>query len=137
MKYFCSCCDKEFEKDSTFFAVRDGKRLVYLHEECILVFSGGVEVDDIEERCGAILENIVRYGAGISFMKPGTFDIHRTDGPAIEFDSGDKWWYVDNKRHREDGPAFEYNGGKQWYLNGEYYTEEEHKAEMKKRRKKK
>jgi hypothetical protein len=47
-------------------------------------------------------------------------DIHREDGPAIEYANGDKEWYLNGKRHREDGPAVEFaNGDKEWLLNGE------------------
>ena len=51
---------------------------------------------------------------------------HRTDGPAIEWSSGDKSWYIDGKHHRTDGPAVECaNGPKYWYVNGKQLTEEE------------
>ena len=54
--------------------------------------------------------------------------LHREDGPAIEYASGSKSWYLNGKLHREDGPAIEYaDGNKSWYLNGEDVTEEEHK----------
>ncbi|MDE1833810.1 MAG: hypothetical protein KGH64_00570 [Candidatus Micrarchaeota archaeon] len=44
--------------------------------------------------------------------------LHRTDGPALEYADGDKFWYLNGQRHRTDGPAVEYaNGGKYWYLN--------------------
>jgi hypothetical protein len=53
-------------------------------------------------------------------------NLHREDGPAIEFANGTKAWYLNGERHREDGPAIEYSdGSKYWYLNGKYYTEEE------------
>jgi hypothetical protein len=79
--------------------------------------------------------------------------LHREDGPAIEYETGDKCWVVDGKRHRldgpavvwadgsrfwwrndtlhrEDGPAVEYaDGDKEWWLEGREYTE----AEFKKR----
>ena len=52
-------------------------------------------------------------------------EIHRLDGPAVEFDNGDKEWWINGSRHRLDGPAIEWsNGYKSWYLNGEGYTEE-------------
>jgi len=51
---------------------------------------------------------------------------HREDGPAIEFANGNKYWYLNDKRHREDGPAIEYaNGDKSWFLNGKRLTEKE------------
>ena len=34
--------------------------------------------------------------------------------------NGDKEWYLNGQLHREDGPAVEYaNGDKYWYLNGQ------------------
>lgn len=47
---------------------------------------------------------------------------------------GVKFWYFDGFSHRENGPAFQrFDGAKCWYLNGEFYTEEEFKAELVKR----
>ena len=44
------------------------------------------------------------------------------------YPSGDKSWWLNDKRHREDGPAIEYaEGDKEWHLNGREVTEEEHK----------
>tara|TARA_R110002012_G_scaffold84431_2_gene211260 strand:- start:1742 stop:2377 length:636 start_codon:yes stop_codon:yes gene_type:complete len=51
---------------------------------------------------------------------------HREDGPAIEWADGYKAWHLKGKRHREDGPAVERaDGSKSWYLNGENVTEED------------
>ena len=45
--------------------------------------------------------------------------IHRLDGPAVVYATGDKFWYVDGKRHRVDGPAVEHaNGYKGWWVDG-------------------
>jgi len=47
-------------------------------------------------------------------------NLHREDGPAMEWADGQKEWWLHAKRHREDGPAVEYaNGRKEWYLHGE------------------
>ena len=52
--------------------------------------------------------------------------LHRLNGPAIEWADGAKWWYVESKRHRLNGPAVEYaNGAKEWYVEGRRMTEEE------------
>ena len=52
--------------------------------------------------------------------------LHRTDGPAAEYGSGTKAWYIDGKQHRIDGPAVEYPyGAKRWYVDGEHYTKED------------
>jgi len=49
-------------------------------------------------------------------------ELHRVDGPAIEWIDGGKMWRVDGKRHRVDGPAIEYaDGGKEWYVNGKLH----------------
>jgi len=51
--------------------------------------------------------------------------LHREDGPAIEYANGDKSWYLNGKCHREDGPAVELaNGNKLWYLNGKCHRED-------------
>jgi hypothetical protein len=37
-----------------------------------------------------------------------------------------KEWWLNDQLHREDGPAIEWaDGTKSWWLNGEYLTEEE------------
>ena len=37
----------------------------------------------------------------------------------LEYDNGDKYWFLNIKLHRENGPAIEYdNGNKLWYING-------------------
>jgi len=52
-------------------------------------------------------------------------ELHREDGPAIEYADGSKFWYLNDKRHREDGPAIEWaNGTKHWFLNGKYHRED-------------
>ena len=55
-------------------------------------------------------------------------ELHREDGPAIEYANGNKYWFKNHKLHREDGPAEEWaDGDKYWYLKGKEVTEEEHK----------
>ena len=52
--------------------------------------------------------------------------LHRLDGPAIEYADGHKAWYVDGKRHRIDGPAIKWaDGYKEWYVDGRRMTEED------------
>jgi len=56
---------------------------------------------------------------GNKFWRNNAGECHREDGPAIEYENGDKSWWFWNKLHREDGPAFEYNNGsKVWMING-------------------
>ena len=53
-------------------------------------------------------------------------ELHRTDGPAVEWADGSKWWYLNGKFHRTDGPAIEHtDGNKWWYINGKEYSEED------------
>ena len=52
--------------------------------------------------------------------------LHRLDGPAIEFYDGHKEWFINGRLHREDGPSIEWNDGdKMWFLNGKGYSEQE------------
>jgi hypothetical protein len=62
--------------------------------------------------------------------------LHRLDGPAIEFSDGKKCWYKNDKIHREDGPAREYNGGKEYWYNDKFIdvkTDKEFKQYIKMR----
>lgn len=51
---------------------------------------------------------------------------HRTGGPAIEMQNGDKFWWVNGKLHRTDGPAVEWHNdgmvvatpAEEWYSRG-------------------
>jgi len=52
--------------------------------------------------------------------------IHREDGPAVEYADGRKDWYKNDKRHRTDGPAVEWlDGYTLWYIDGKNITKEE------------
>ena len=54
------------------------------------------------------------------------YELHRTDGPAVEWAGGTKSWYQNGQLHRTDGPAIVYSDGtKEWYINGEELTEAE------------
>ena len=50
--------------------------------------------------------------------------LHRDDGPAIEYPDGSKSWCQNGQLHRTDGPAIECaDGTKRWYINGVRLTE--------------
>ena len=52
-------------------------------------------------------------------------ELHREDGPAVEWDDGDEYWYLNGDLHREGGPAVELvNGYKIWYLNDDLHRED-------------
>ena len=57
--------------------------------------------------------------------------LHReNDKPALEWENGDKEWWVNGKCHREnDKPAIEWvYGGKEWYVNGKLHRENDKPA---------
>ena len=50
--------------------------------------------------------------------------LHREDGPAVEWTNGSCFWYINGHRHREDGPAIERaDGSRLWYINGQLHCE--------------
>lgn len=74
---------------------------------------------------------VSKYGGSVAYYKNG--QLHREDGPAIEWRNGDRqlwvngelWrdgdteWWIDGKLHRENGPAIEWTDGTQmWFFNG-------------------
>lgn len=57
------------------------------------------------------------------WLRDGLF--HRVRGPAIEYPTGEKFWYLHGKQHRENGPAAEFSTGeKHWYLHGLLHRED-------------
>ena len=67
----------------------------------------------------------MRLYDGLSIRENGTRfwffngELHREDGPAVEYADGRRYWYLNGLLHREDGPAFELaNGSREWYVNG-------------------
>ena len=56
---------------------------------------------------------------GNKFWKNKLGQFHRLDGPAVDWRSGTREWYVFGERHRLDGPAIEYDDGSRvWYKKG-------------------
>ena len=50
--------------------------------------------------------------------------LHREDGPAVEHADGYKAWYKNDQLHRADGPAAQWaDGTKSWYINGKRVTQ--------------
>jgi hypothetical protein len=58
---------------------------------------------------------------------------HREDGPAIVYADGTKWWCRNHQQHREDGPAIEYSNGKKeyWLLGIQYKTKKDYLKRLK------
>lgn len=52
--------------------------------------------------------------------------LHRVDGPAIEWADGNRTWYKNGLPHRENGPAVEHatDTYKAWYINGMLHRED-------------
>ena len=45
--------------------------------------------------------------------------LHRVEGPAVEYTDGTKVWLINGRRQREDGPALIMSDGTQmWFRNG-------------------
>ena len=49
-------------------------------------------------------------------------NLHREDGPAVEYANGIKYWYLNGELHREDGPATEFANGETRYWICLLYT---------------
>ena len=55
--------------------------------------------------------------------------LHREDGPAVEWEDGTSEWWIDGYPHREDDPAIEWaDGYREWYLDGKQLSEDEFEA---------
>ena len=58
--------------------------------------------------------------------------LHREDGPAVEMADGSKFWHQNGKLHREDGPAIIWHyGARYWFLHGVEYTKNNHRRKCK------
>ena len=65
---------------------------------------------------------IVNLGHSIEYTNE-LGQLHREDGPAVEYNNGKKEWWINGKLHRTDGPAREYIDKKFWFKNGVYHRE--------------
>src|ERR1035438_8038557 len=75
------------------------------------------------QRGSYCVKNLPPMGS-IWWFKLGTKQLHRTDGPAIEWPNGCRTWYQNGKLHRTDGPAIEDpHGIPEWRINGRALTE--------------
>ena len=58
--------------------------------------------------------------------------LHRIDGPAVEWASGTKSWYQNGERHRINGAAIECtNGYRLWFIHGVEMSEAEFNQRVK------
>lgn len=59
-----------------------------------------------------------------TYWRNGLGQLHRLDGPAVEYKDGEQRWYRYGVLHREDGPAIEYrDGSSYWFLDGQRITD--------------
>lgn len=57
---------------------------------------------------------------GIRRYRNDQRQLHRPDGPAVEWPDGTCFWYLDGQPHRDDGPAVEWaDGGQEWWRHSE------------------
>ena len=60
-------------------------------------------------------------GNGNKYWKNSLGQLHRLDGPAIEYAHGSEVWYKNGKKHRINGPADISNSAKGWYFEGKLH----------------
>ena len=71
---------------------------------------------DHTETTKEILNKTLWYKA---YYIVGSYQLHRLDGPAVEFTDGTKEYWVEDQQHRLDGPAIEWaDGSKEYWING-------------------
>jgi hypothetical protein len=65
----------------------------------------------------------IEYASGTKYWYQND-QLHRIDGPAVEYADGTKYWLQNDQLHRIDGPAVEWaSGDKLWYIHGENLSE--------------
>ena len=82
----------------------------------------------------SVLETWISKVSTLHIDKRGTkrwFDengnLHRLDGPAVEYADGSCAWFIDGKYHRLDGPAVERKNDQfGWWVNGKPVPEKDH-----------
>ncbi len=61
------------------------------------------------------------FGDHVEWRNPQG-NLHREDGPAVEYTDGTKEWFLDGQRHRLDGPAVEWaDGTKAWWVDDQLH----------------
>jgi hypothetical protein len=69
-------------------------------------------------------DHVMKVGSG-TFYYLGN-ELHRTNGPAIEYLEGMKGYYIYGKKSRLDGPAVIMSNGQEfYYYEGVKYSKEE------------
>ncbi len=66
----------------------------------------------------SIIKEIDRFGNVRYYNEQN--QLHRVDGPTVEYANGDKSYYLHGICHREDGPAIDWIITKEWWYNREF-----------------
>ena len=61
------------------------------------------------------------YAGGTKHWRNKHGELHREDGPAVEWFDGDVEYYINGKFHRTDGPAVEWASRTRYYINGKLH----------------
>ena len=78
----------------------------------------GVPVDDT-----GLIREVDQYG--VVRYRNSDGQLHRVDGPAIEWEDGSREWWLHGRLHRVDGPAYEgADGSRSWYRHGKLLRED-------------
>lgn len=56
--------------------------------------------------------------------------LHREDGPAIEYDNGDFMYFINGNLHRTDGPAMKMNNNETYIVNGRFINKNQYNKIM-------
>lgn len=80
----------------------------------------------------AVIESTKQvYEDKIVWVHPETGDLHRIEGPAIEWFSGAKEYWQFGVPHRVEGPALVWSDGSvEYYLEGRQFSESSFKERL-------
>lgn len=90
-------------------------------------------IEKKNDSCYIVDNGIAKY----FYISEACAMLHNTEGPAIEFKSGEKHYFLYGMRHNINGPAIEFGSLKIYYLNDKEYSFEEYEKEKTKIDKKK
>lgn len=73
--------------------------------------------------CNEDVIEVVEVNGATAWYRNG--NLHRTDGPAVDYHDGTQLWYQNGDLHREDGPAhIDKDGSQFWYKHGAIHRED-------------
>ena len=135
--------EKQYWLDDVRYSYEDWKKEVEHRKNLATIHKKGSEQSGLN--LGALNEKKEKHGYvtpdgestlrvdinGTKIWRNKQGQLHRRGGPAVEFTSGEKNWYVNGEPHRLDGPAIEWpDGNKLWYIDGVNYSYKDWKKEV-------